>query len=130
MPSSGGHAAAFRSLLWAGMDQMIGVIGRCLAQVRMLCVTLQKKRSCAGTASSTTTLAGRLSSYVLKNLENMDEKDCCAAIVLVLCTEETHSDAESGSCSFPAFKTHFVIAKCVTSTYPSYDENKTTSAED
>ncbi|VDK36357.1 unnamed protein product [Taenia asiatica] len=80
LPSGGGHAAAFRNLLWAGLDQMVGTLDQCLAQLRMLYVTLQKKRSSAGNV----TLISGLCSYVLKNLDNPNERDACIAIMMVL----------------------------------------------
>ncbi|KAH9285105.1 Conserved oligomeric Golgi complex subunit 5 [Echinococcus granulosus] len=88
LPSGGGHSAAFRNLLWAGLDQMVGTLDQCLAQVRMLCVILKKKRSSAGNASTSTTLFSGLCNYLLKNLDNPDERDCCIAIMMVLYNEE------------------------------------------
>lgn len=80
LPSGGGHAAAFRNLLWAELDQMVGTLDQCLAQVRMLYVTLQKKRSSAGNV----TLLSCLCNYVLKNLDNPNERDGCIAIMMIL----------------------------------------------
>ncbi|CDI98323.1 oligomeric golgi complex subunit 5 [Echinococcus multilocularis] len=90
LPSGGGHSAAFRNLLWAGLDQMVGTLDQCLAQVRMLCVTLKKKRPSAGNVLTSTTLFSGLCSYLLKNLDNPDERDRCIAIMMVLYNEETN----------------------------------------
>lgn len=106
IPASGSHAAAFRNLLWKELDQMISVLDRCLSQVRILLDTLQKKRS---SLSGSTSLADQLRNYVLKNITISEERDCCAAIVLVLYTDEVNRDKEPGKpppwllCIFPPF---------------------------
>ncbi|VDO05075.1 unnamed protein product [Rodentolepis nana] len=80
LPTSGGQAAAFRNLLWTGLDQMITTLDRCLSQARMLIDTLQKIHS--GSES----LSSQLGSYILANITIPEERDCCAAIILVLST--------------------------------------------
>nr|CDS31241.1 oligomeric golgi complex subunit 5 [Hymenolepis microstoma] len=85
LPASGGQAAAFRNLLWTGLDQMVTTLDRCLSQARMLIDTLRKIRSGSGS------LAIHLRNYILANITIPEERDCCAAMILVLSTgnEET-----------------------------------------
>ncbi|VDM19349.1 unnamed protein product, partial [Hydatigera taeniaeformis] len=91
LPNSGGHAAAFRSLLWGGLDQMVGTLARCLAQARMVCATLQKKRP----SVENVTLLGDLCNYVLKNLDDPNERDGCIAIMMIIYNDETNCSKDS-----------------------------------
>ncbi|VDL61300.1 unnamed protein product [Hymenolepis diminuta] len=85
LPSSGGQAAAFRNLLWSGLDQMISTLDRCLFQARMLIDTLQKKRSSSGS------LASHLQNYVISNITIHENRDCCAAVMLVLSSSDINN---------------------------------------
>ncbi|KAL7060564.1 hypothetical protein AAHC03_09486 [Spirometra sp. Aus1] len=95
--SSNAHNAAFRSLFWTGLDQMLATQEQCVGAVRLLAVTLCMKRL-SGSANPGALLAGLdsfvyqeppkltdlLAVYAIQNWTNPETQACCAAIVLTL----------------------------------------------
>ncbi|KAL5108684.1 Conserved oligomeric Golgi complex subunit 5 [Taenia crassiceps] len=79
LPSGGGHTAAFRNLLWAGLDQMVGTIDQCLAQnldnpnerdgcIAIMMVLYNEERSCSNDAilSKIRELAKNVDAYMVE----------------------------------------------------------------
>uniref|UniRef100_A0A0X3PSK0 Conserved oligomeric Golgi complex subunit 5 n=2 Tax=Schistocephalus solidus TaxID=70667 RepID=A0A0X3PSK0_SCHSO len=95
--NSNAHNAAFRSLFWTGLDQLLATQEQCVGAVRLLAVTLCMKRISGGESAGA--LLDRLDSfayreppkltdllavYAIQNWTNPETQACCAAIVLTL----------------------------------------------
>ncbi|VDL99320.1 unnamed protein product [Schistocephalus solidus] len=118
--NSNAHNAAFRSLFWTGLDQLLATQEQCVGAVRLLAVTLCMKRISGGESAGA--LLDRLDSfayreppkltdllavYAIQNWTNPETQACCAAIVLTL-TSANPWTVEAGY--FSSIRGAFVVS--------------------